>query len=48
VLPDGEFELDVIDTWGMTVDTLPGAHSGVTRVDLPGRQFMAIRARKVA
>jgi len=31
----------------MTVETLPGVHSGVLRVELPGRQFMAVRARRI-
>ena len=48
MLPEGEFEVDVIDTWAMTVDAVPGRHTGVVRVDLPGRQFMAIRARRAA
>ena len=36
---------DVIDTWNMTVDELPGVHSGQVRVDLPSRPYMAIRLR---
>lgn len=47
VLPEGDFHVDVLDTWNMTVDTLPGTHSGTVRVDLPGRQFMAVRLRRV-
>ena len=27
VLPEGEFEVDVIDTWNMTVEPVPGVHS---------------------
>jgi hypothetical protein len=42
-LPDGEFAVDVIDTWNMTVDRLPGVHSGTIKVDLPARQYMAVR-----
>jgi len=47
-LPQGEFHLDVIDTWNMTVDPVPGVHRGSVRVDLPGRQFIAIRARRTS
>lgn len=43
VLPEGEWNVDVIDTWGMTVDRLEGPHSATVRVPLPGRQFMAVR-----
>ena len=39
------FEADVIDTWNMTVETLPGTYSGRFRVELPGRQFIALRLR---
>jgi len=38
-------EIDVIDTWLMTVTTLPGVHSGTVRVDLPARPYVAIRLR---
>ncbi|MGN7862629.1 DUF5605 domain-containing protein [Microbacterium sp. 22303] len=47
MLADGEWTIDVIDTWNMTVERLPGTHHGTTRVDLPGRQFMALRAIRV-
>jgi hypothetical protein len=44
---DSRFRVDVIDTWAMEIRALEGARSGRTRVDLPGRQFMAIRARRI-
>ena len=47
MLPDGEWTIDVIDTWNMTVDRLPGTRSGTARVELPGRPFMAVRAIRV-
>ncbi|MET0888206.1 MAG: DUF5605 domain-containing protein [Mycetocola sp.] len=37
--------IDVIDTWNMTITTLPGEHVGVVRVDLPGHPYIAIRLR---
>ncbi|MFV0634121.1 DUF5605 domain-containing protein [Demequina sp.] len=37
--------IDVIDTWNMTIETLPGVHEGTTKVDLPARPYMAIRLR---
>jgi hypothetical protein len=46
VLPEGSWELDVIDTWAMTVEPVPGVHTGTVRVDLPARQYMAVRARR--
>jgi hypothetical protein len=47
VLPEGDFEVDVIDTWNMTVEPVPGVHRGALRVELPARQFMAVRLRRV-
>jgi hypothetical protein len=47
VLPEGAWEVDVIDTWHMTVSTLPGARSGTERVELPARPYMALRLRRV-
>jgi len=43
---DGDFEVEVIDTWNMTV-TPAGVRRGATRVELPGNQYMAIRVRRV-
>lgn len=45
---DLTFEVDVIDTWNMTVETLPGTFSGRFRIELPGRQYVAVRLRAVA
>ncbi len=42
---DIRYQIDVIDTWNMTVDTLPGTYSGTVRVDLPAREYMAVRFR---
>ncbi|WP_083706304.1 DUF5605 domain-containing protein [Arthrobacter sp. QXT-31] len=44
---DQTFQIDVIDTWNMTVETLPGTFSGRFRIELPGRQFVAVRLRAV-
>jgi hypothetical protein len=43
--PHITFKVDVIDTWNMTVETLDGVYSGRFRVELPGRQFIALRLR---
>ncbi len=47
VLPEGDFEIDVIDTWNMTIESVPGVHRGALRVELPARQYMAVRLRRV-
>lgn len=44
MLPEGEWFVDVIDTWNMTIDRVPGTHRSTLRVELPGRQYMAVRA----
>ena len=42
---DGLFDVDIIDTWNMTV-TSAGIHKGTTHIELPGRQYMAVRVRR--
>jgi len=47
VLPeDRDYEVEMIDTWNMTIVSA-GTHRGVTRVDLPGKQYMAIRIKSI-
>lgn len=47
-LPPGKAcTVDVIDTWNMTVERLDGQRSGIFRVELPARQYMAIRLNMV-
>jgi hypothetical protein len=46
IVPDGmRAEIDVIDTWNMTINTLAGEHSGAVTVDLPARPYVAVRVR---
>lgn len=40
------YQVEVIDTWNMSIVDL-GVHSGVTKVELPGHEWMAIRLRKM-
>lgn len=48
MLDEGEWTIDVIDTWDMTVERMPGTYpAGSARVELPGRQFMAVRLTRV-
>lgn len=42
-----QYQIDVIDTWNMTITPMEGVHSGNVRVDLPGRPYMAVRFREV-
>ncbi|WP_426226344.1 DUF5605 domain-containing protein [Pseudarthrobacter sp. DSP2-3-2b1] len=45
--PDTACTVDIIDTWNMTIETLDGQRSGIFRVALPARQYMAIRLNMV-
>lgn len=41
--PEVEYTVDVIDTWNMTVERLPGTVSGRFTVDMPGKPYIALR-----
>jgi hypothetical protein len=41
--PGTRYTVDVIDTWEMTSERLPGEYEGAFRVELPGRQWIALR-----
>lgn len=48
ILPENaKYQVDLIDTWNMTITPL-GEMSGFQMIEMPGRQYMAIRIRKVA
>ncbi|MFD0695960.1 DUF5605 domain-containing protein [Paenibacillus sp. GCM10027628] len=48
-LPEGlRFEIDLIDTWNMTVSRMEGVYQGACRVDLPAKPYMALRIRKTS
>lgn len=42
-LPEGEYRVEVIDTWNQTIEELPGLHSGEITVPLPGLLYYAVR-----
>jgi hypothetical protein len=42
----GAWRVEVIDTWEMTIEDR-GIHRGRFRVELPGKEYMAIRVRKI-
>lgn len=47
VVPEGmTAHIDILDTWNMTVDTIPGTHIGAVTVTLPARPYIAIRLRR--
>lgn len=47
-LPEGQsYYAEIIDTWDMTITALEGSYSGVCRIDLPCKQYIAIRLRRL-
>jgi hypothetical protein len=46
--PAVSYEVDLIDTWNMTIETLPGTFRGRFNIELPARPYQALqfRARK--
>jgi hypothetical protein len=44
---EGQFRVDVIDTWKMTVTPLEGIYAGEVIVKLPGKPYIALRAERV-
>lgn len=44
---DARFTIEIIDTWNMTINRLPGTYGGKCRIELPGKIYQAIRIRKV-
>ncbi|MCR8630519.1 DUF5605 domain-containing protein [Paenibacillus radicis (ex Xue et al. 2023)] len=47
LLPDGSYEVDIIDTWNMTINTLPGTYKGDVIVTLPSLMYHALRVRRL-
>lgn len=45
---EGRFEVDVIDTWNMTVETLEGTFDAKEPIELPGGPYLAMRIRPLA
>ena len=45
--PGIRYQVDVIDTWTMTIERQPGLYEGAFRIELPGRQYMAVRMTRV-
>ena len=42
------YEVDVIDTWEMTIEPLPGTFRNAAQIPLPGKPYLALRIRPVA
>jgi len=42
-LPEGDFQIDILDTWNMTITTFAENARGRVQVELPRQKFLAIR-----
>lgn len=48
VLPKGhEYEIELLDTWDMTVKKIPGTFKGEICIELPEKQYMAVRMKEI-
>lgn len=47
-LPEGaNYRIEIIDTWEMTITPVEGEFTGGSRLDLPAKPYIAIRAQKI-
>ena len=44
---DNQYQVDILDTWNMTITRLKGVYNGRFRVELPGIPYIAVRIQKV-
>jgi len=44
---DNSYQLDIIDTWEMSIKPLEGTFAGKVQIELPGKPFMAVRVREL-
>jgi hypothetical protein len=44
---DIKFTIEVIDAWNMTITPVEGVFSGETDIPLPGKNYVAVRARAI-
>lgn len=43
---DAKFTVELLDTWNMTTEQLPGTFSGEFQLDLPRRPYLAVRVQR--
>ncbi|MET7336544.1 DUF5060 domain-containing protein [Nonomuraea sp. NPDC005650] len=46
-LPEGDYEVELIDAWNMTITPVDGVHRDRVRVGLPSRPYLALRMTRV-
>ncbi|SET22722.1 DUF5605 domain-containing protein [Paenibacillus sp. NFR01] len=45
--PGVAYKVELLDTWNMNIEELPGRYEGNFRIDLPTRMYMAIRMTRI-
>jgi hypothetical protein len=45
--PGTKYKVEIIDTWNMTIQGQEGSYEGTFRIELPGRQYMAVRMTRI-
>lgn len=45
--PGINYQVELLDTWNMTVVKLDGSYEGTFRIELPGRTYMAVRMTRI-
>ncbi|WP_342041636.1 DUF5605 domain-containing protein [Bacillus sp. OTU2372] len=45
--PGIQYKVEVIDTWEMAINELEDVYEGKFRIELPGKQYMAVRMTKI-
>jgi hypothetical protein len=45
--PGIRYQVDMIDTWNMTLMELDGTYEGAFRIELPAKQYIAVRMTRV-
>ncbi len=46
-LPEGQYKVEIIDTWEMTITPMPGTFGGESVIELPAKPYIAIRIHKM-
>jgi Domain of unknown function (DUF5060)/Domain of unknown function (DUF5605)/Protein of unknown function (DUF4038) len=46
-LLEGQYQVEIIDTWEMTITPLPPFETGKFQIELPSKPYMAVRVRRV-
>jgi hypothetical protein len=47
LMKDRKYRIEVIDTWNMTITTLEGIYEAESKIELPGRQYTALRIQRI-